>query len=126
MRIICLESKVNLSKVEETADSLYVRAAGQMREDDGGSWGDYVWDITNTDFVVPVQKWMTLRVYFAEGDECTGRFVLSIQPDGEAETVVHDIRDFTHHPDNPNPDGLTDFNPIKLYTDEEIVEYITR
>jgi Secretion system C-terminal sorting domain/Putative metal-binding motif len=115
--------KVNLAKVVETADSLHIRAAGQMRG--SGSWGDYIWDVTNTDFVVPVQKWMTLKVYFVEGDACTGRFRLSITPDGEPETIVHDIKDFTHHPDNPNPDGLSHFNPIKLYTSDETVEYMT-
>jgi hypothetical protein len=115
--------KVNLSKVVETPDSLYLRVAGQMR--DGGSWGDYVWDITNTNYIIPVQKWMTIRIYFVEGNDCTGRFIFSITPDGEPETIVHDIRNYTHHPDNPNPDGLSHFNPIKLYTSDETVEYIT-
>lgn len=47
-----------------------------------------------------------------------------MQPDGEPETVVHDIRNFTHGPNDNSPDGLSHFNPLKLYTSEWPIDHI--
>ena len=116
--------KVNLAKIVETPDSLRIRITGEIRNTETNKWDEDVFNIFNTNFVVPVQKWMTCKVYFREGDDCSGRFILTITPDGEAETIVHNVRNFTHHPDDPSPDGLSHFNPMKLYTDEEIVDYV--
>ena len=118
-------AKVDLKKVSESADSLRVRVSGQAYDEQNGNWSNDVWEYTNPDFLVPVQKWMTLKMYFVEGDECTGRFMFTITPDGEAETIVHDVRNFTHHPLDPDPDGLKHFNPMKLYTSDDLIEYIT-
>lgn len=118
--------KVDLAKVEEESpDSLQVRITAQSYDDGDDEWSIDVWEFFNPNFVVPVQKWMTLKIYFIEGDECNGRFILSITPDGEGETIVHDIRNFTHHPDNPDPDGLKHFNPLKLYTSDDVINYVT-
>ncbi len=114
--------KVDLAKVEDTPDSLQVRITAQSYGSSG--WTNYIWEFYNTDFAFPVQKWMTVRIYFVEGDECNGRFIFSITPDGETETIVHNIRNFTHHPDDPAPDGLKHFNPLKLYTSEDVIDYL--
>ncbi len=116
--------KVNLAKVLETEDSLKISITGQVRDEALDKWGEHIYDVINPDFIVPVQKWMTLKVYFVEGDDCSGRFVLTITPDGDPETTVLNVRNFTHHPDDPNPDGLSHINPIKLYCDDEIVDYV--
>jgi len=118
-------AKFDLKKVSESTDSLRVRASGQAYNAIDGAWNIDVWEYTNPDFLVPVQKWMTLKIYFVEGDECSGRFILTITPDGAAETVVHDIRHFTHHPSDPAPDGLKHFNPFKLYTSDDLINYVT-
>ena len=38
--------------------------------------------------------------------------------------VVFDITNFTHHPNDPNPDGLSHFNPMKLYTSKGLIDYV--
>lgn len=116
--------KVNLVKITDEPDSLRVRATAQARDLENDNWGNDIWEFYNTDYVVPIQKWMTLRVYFVEGNDCSGRFILTIEPDGESETIVHNVRNFTHHPEDPSPNGLSEFNPIKLYTDDDIVNYM--
>ena len=116
--------KANLVKITEDPDSLRIRVTGQIRDLVQDEWGEDIWEFYNNDYVVPVHKWMTLRVYFVEGDDCSGRFILTITPDGETETIVHNVRNFTHHPEDPSPDGLSQVNPFKLYTDNEIVEYV--
>ncbi len=45
---------------------------------------------------------------------------MSIQPDGEAEQLICDVQNFTHNTGDPAPDGVTGFNPMKLYTSKEI------
>ncbi len=117
--------KIDLKKVAESPDSLRVRAAAQAYNTQNNNWSDDVWEYTNPDFLVPVQKWMTFKMYFIEGDACNGRFILTITPDGEEETVVHDITNFTHHPSDPDPDGLKHFNPMKLYTSDDVIDYVT-
>ncbi len=44
--------------------------------------------------------------------------------EGGKRTVIFDIRDYTQHPEDPNPDGLSKFNPIKLYTSSELPEHV--
>lgn len=115
--------KVNLTKNGNFLDSVRVKATGQYHAGSPDSWQD-VWLIHNTSYVVPVKKWMTLRVYFAEGDDCTGRFIMTITPDGGQETIVFNVRNYTRHSDDPFPDGVRDFNPFKLYTSDDVVDWV--
>ncbi len=117
---------VNLKKIGEGTDSLRIGVKSQVKNMDTGKWQKpMVWDFTNTTFTVPVEKWMTIDVHFEEGDAEHGRFILSITPEGDAKTVVHDIKNYTHHPEDPAPDGLSHFNPFKLYTSDDLIEYVT-
>jgi len=83
-----------------------------------------VWAETSNAVEVPVGKWFTMDYYYKEGNKTTGRFYLSITPEGERKQVVFDIRNFTHNTTDPNPDGVTDFNPMKLYTSKELINYM--
>lgn len=116
---------IDLKKNGSAPGPLKMKVTGQVRKPDNSGWGDDIWQVLNTAYVIPVEQWMTIKFYFVEGDDCTGRFIVSVTPDGGYETIVHNIRNYTHHPDNPSPDGLTDFNPFKLYAGDEIVEYFT-
>lgn len=37
--------------------------------------------------------------------------------------VVFDVKNYTHNSKDAYPDGVTHFNPMKLYTSKEIVNY---
>ena len=50
-------------------------------------------------------------------------FYLSHQT-GEEKKVICDIRDFTCNTKDPNPDGITLWNPLKLYTSKKLVNYM--
>jgi hypothetical protein len=43
-------------------------------------------------------------------------------PDGGARQVLFDVRNWTHHPSDPAPDGITHLNPIKLYTSKAVID----
>jgi hypothetical protein len=73
---------------------------------------------------VPIGKWFTMEYYYKDGDSKSGRFYMAIQPDGEPKQVVFDINNFTHHTLDPSPNGLGNYNPMKLYTSKELVAYM--
>jgi len=55
-----------------------------------------------------------------------GRFVFFITASlGNRETTF-DITGFTQHPEDPCPDGFNRFNPMKLYTSEEIISFMNQ
>jgi hypothetical protein len=82
------------------------------------------WEEINTQVEVPLGQWITLDTYVKEGDAETGRFYLSLKPEKGPEIVLFDITNCTYHPDDPQPDGFADFNPMKLYTSDEIINFV--
>ena len=83
-----------------------------------------VWNATNPTVKVPICKWFTLEYYIKEGNADNGRFYLAITPDGEEKQVICDVHNFTHNTSDTNPDGITAYNPIKLYTSKELVSFM--
>ncbi len=73
---------------------------------------------------MPIARWVTLDYDFLEGNASTGHFLLTATVDGGESVQVFNIRNFTHHPDDPKPDGLSDFSPIKLYTSKKLINYV--
>ena len=83
-----------------------------------------VWESDNTELKVPVGKWFTMDYFFREGNAETGRFWMSVTPDGEPTQVIFDVHNYTHMTKDPSPNGLTGYNPMKLYTSKELVSYV--
>lgn len=73
---------------------------------------------------VPVGRWFTLEYFFREGDSRSGRFTMWITPEGGERQLVYDIAGFTHHTRDPSPDGVTGFNPLKLYTSKDVIAFM--
>ncbi|MEX1241420.1 MAG: hypothetical protein WEB30_16990 [Cyclobacteriaceae bacterium] len=85
-----------------------------------------IWAETNKNVKVPIGKWFTMDYYYKEGNDQDGRFYLSITTEGEKKQVVFDLKKITHHTQDPHPDGLGHFNPIKLYTSKELIAHMKR
>jgi hypothetical protein len=83
-----------------------------------------IWSETNREIKVPLEKWFTMEYYYQEGDQNNGRFYMAIMPEGNKKQVIFDIRKITHNTLDPKPDGVTDFNPLKLYTSKELIQYM--
>ena len=83
-----------------------------------------IWAETNEKIKVPVGKWFTMDYYYSEGNAQNGRFYLAITPAGGNREVIFDLNRITHNTQDPNPDGVTDFNPLKLYTSKELINYM--
>lgn len=85
-----------------------------------------VWraDPKSSNVAVPVGQWFTMDYYLKEGNAETGRFYLAITPDGGKKQVVYDMHNFTHATTDTSPNGVTGYNPAKLYTSKDVVAFV--
>jgi hypothetical protein len=83
-----------------------------------------IWSEKNNNIKVPVSKWFTLDLYYKEGNSSTGKFYLSMTPEGGMKQVIFDLTKFTHNTEDPHPVGVGDFNPIKLYTSKGLIDFM--
>ena len=80
----------------------------------------------NKSIDVPIGQWFTLEYYVKEGNGETGRFCMLMKTDDGKKQVVFDIQNFTHNTKDPNPDGIKLWNPFKLYTSGNLVNYMRK
>lgn len=117
---------LGIGKPVVTESDLYFILDGQdcqLFSDDSQKYTT-LWSETNQEVKVPIGKWFTLEYYYKEGNAENGKFYMTIQPDGGTKEVIFDLTRITHNSTDPNPDGVTDFNPIKLYTSKKLIEYM--
>jgi len=114
---------VNITKPEKgKVNSLRLHAKGDVNKRIG-KWVPE-WEQTAENFELPIGKWMTIEIYIKEGDNETGRFYLTVTPDGEEKQVVFNITNYTQHPDENCPDGFSHIHPLKFYTSAELTNYM--
>ncbi len=85
-----------------------------------------VWDVERRDYDVPLGEWLLSETYFKEGDYNTGRFYWALTREDGTKTVLFDVHDYTHHPDDPSPKGMEMFSPFKLYVSPTLVDVIRK
>jgi hypothetical protein len=85
---------------------------------------EVLWNESQHGFRVPYNKWMTLELYYREGDSKSGRLYMAVTPDDGERQVIFDVHDCTYHPENPSPAGLTHYNPMKMYTSSQLVQFL--
>jgi hypothetical protein len=77
----------------------------------------------DSDFEIPLGKWMTQEIYVKEGDENTGRIYMAITVDGKKTVIVDKITRTVSKPTATyTPDGQTSWNPIKIYTEGKVAK----
>lgn len=119
--------RITVNLVKERAGpngALFFQVKAQALDGRTRRWMAPVWKATNTDFVVPVGRWLNLDYGLVEGDSSSGRFVLAATVEGGKKEVIFDISNFTHHPDDRNPNGISEFNPMKLYTSSKLIDHV--
>lgn len=117
---------LGIGKPVATESDLYFILDGQDCElfADGSQKYTTVWSETNQSFKVPVGKWFTLEYYYKEGNAQNGKFYMAITPEGDSKHVIFDLTRITHNTQDPHPDGVGDFNPIKLYTSKGLIDFM--
>jgi len=117
---------LGIGKPEKGESDLFFIVDGQDCElfSDGRQKYTTLWSEINREVNVPIGKWFTAEYYYLEGDNQTGRYFMAIQPDGEEKQVIFDLNRFTHNSTDSNPNGVSDFNPLKLYTSKKLIDYM--
>lgn len=116
---------VNLVKENASRDSpLLFHVQSETLDRKTQRWSNTVWRQTADNFVVPTGRWIDLEYGYKEGDASQGRFFMAATVEGGSRTILFDIRNFTHHPGDASPNGLTHFNPLKLYTSGRLVDHV--
>jgi hypothetical protein len=117
---------LGMGKPTAQASDLYFILDAQDCElfQDGSQKYTTLWAETNPAVKVPIGRWFTMTYYYKEGNATTGRFYMTITPEGEKEQVVFDLTRLTHNSQDPSPDGVTDFNPMKLYTSKDLISFM--
>jgi len=92
--------------------------------EDGSQKYTTLWAETNEEVKVPIGEWFTLEYYYKEGNETDGRYYLAIKTEKGEEEVIFDLHKITHNTTDPDPDGVSDFNPLKLYTSKGLIDYM--
>lgn len=82
------------------------------------------WEQEATNFAIPFGTWMEIELYLLEGDENNGRFYMAVTPEGGSKVVLFNITNNTQHLKEKCPDGFTHFQPMKLYTSDEVINYM--
>jgi hypothetical protein len=105
---------LNLVKEAKAGAPLVFGLKSDTQADGVSSWEE-VWEHVS-DVTVPIGEWFTLEVSMTEGDESTGRAQVHVTTLDGTRHEVADISNWTHHPEDPAPDGFTDINTLKVYT----------
>lgn len=107
---------LNLIKPDnQSGTPFFFGIKGESQEDGSSEWVSVWEDAIVTQEVVPIGEWFTLDVTLLEGDQSNGEVILGITRDGERREFVN-LTDWTYHPDDPDPDGFSTLNTMKLYT----------
>ncbi len=117
---------LTLSKPVSSESDLYFKVEAQDCElhDDGSQTYNILWSYTNNDVKIPLGEWFTLQYYYKEGNESNGKFQMWIKTESGAESEIFDVTQFTHNSSDPSPDGITEFNPLKLYTSSSLINWM--
>ncbi|MBP2830831.1 discoidin domain-containing protein [Aquimarina sp. U1-2] len=115
--ILPYRMKVNIVKANGRNKKLFLRSTGEIKSRPccWGEGNDKIWETTST-FPLPLDTWFTLELYIKEGNNSSGRFLLVLTTENNEKVTMANISNWTHHPDDKNPDGITEFNPLKMYT----------
>lgn len=88
-----------------------------------------IWDRVSN-YVVPVGEWLSLEYRYRQGNAANGRFVLIVEADSDAgPTTVVDVTGYTYDPAADAPGGtgpvpLTNWNPQKLYSSDNVLHWV--
>lgn len=113
---------MNIQKPDTTVGSnLYFGTHGQTKDTINSLWNN-VWSEIDYTYAVPTGQWLTFDTYFFEGDSTDGRYKVTVTDTLNNTHTLFDITDYTHHPQDTLPDGVTNFNPMKLYTSGILID----
>ena len=120
---------LNIAKPAGAGKPLYFAVSGSIAEGGKirhGIWKP-IWGHVGDNYDVPVGEWLDVEIGYKAGNKNTGRFYMGVKGEQESKfTTVFDFNDWTYHPDSPEPVPLTDWQPLKLYSGQNIIDFIRK
>lgn len=119
---------ITLVKTQGEYSQLYFKASYKKYVGGDPPYGQFeeVWSEVSPYFA-PTEWWFDLEVGYKMGDQNTGRFYLGIKYPyswyNEKVTLM-DVTNWTYHPDSPSPIPVTTLQPLKLYGQDNIMDYL--
>ncbi len=115
--------RMNLNIIKASGENkpLHFRATGekQSRPCCWGEGDDKKWEV-ESDYELPLNTWIDMELYIKEGKGEAGKFQVALTSERGKKHMAFDITGSTCNPDDPEPDGIKYFNPIKMYTKDYI------
>lgn len=103
---------------------LYFGAKGRDPEMEVPRMENNSWEVINTNFPIPLGKWMTQEIYIKEGGSAgtanPGGFYMAITLDGLKTTIVSKVGMTTSEEPGYIPDGQSSWSPMKVYTEGKV------
>lgn len=113
-----------IKKSDKKGSPLIFEVRSQIKQEEKKKpWQGNIWEEVAEDYEIPFGKWITLRYDFIQGNDKTGRFKLTVTEDS-VEHSIFNIHDWTYHPENPEPSGLTSVNLIKMYVSYQLINHL--
>ena len=111
---------IGKARNESTGDICFV-----VTSQDGDGKYVTVWEERNSNIPVPIGEWVTMEYYMKDGDAQNGHFYMAMtREDGTRREIVN-VRNFTYNTKNPNSNGITFYNPLKVYiTDTDAMAFL--
>lgn len=120
---------IGIAKPEGVGKPLYFLAAGEVSAGGAirkGKWKT-IWSQVAGNFEIPLGEWLDIEMGYRQGDRSSGRFYMAVKPASESRfTTLFDIKNWTYHPDSPQPVALSDWQPLKLYTSSRVIDFVRR
>lgn len=120
---------LGIAKPAGAGQPLYFIAAGEVSAGGAigkGNW-ESVWTEVARNFEIPLGEWLDIEMGYRQGDRRSGRFYLAVRRQSDSRfTTLFDVRNWTYHPDSPQPVALSDWQPLKLYTHSRVIDFVRR
>ena len=120
-----LKLSLNIAKPRGVGMPLYFVASAAIA--DGDTKWKGIWAETGANYEVPVGEWLDIEIAYAAGDDTSGRYYMGVKRSSEERfTTVLDVTNWTYNPNSPEPVPLTHWNPLKLYTSSDIIDFVRK
>jgi hypothetical protein len=116
--------KLGIGKPDKLSNDLFFYVYGQDYNSKTEKYKT-IWSEMNHELKVPIGEWFNIEIYFKEGNSTSGRFYIAIRKQNQSNTIIFDIHNFTYNSLDPLPNGISHFNPFKLYTSKKIIDYMS-
>ena len=118
---------LSLDKEPGSNHDLYFKLETQDRDIDSIKKKDVfvnTWKCINKEVPVPFGRWITLEIYFKEGNAENGRMYVTYTSGKGKKQVLFDVKNITYYTKETHPKGFDDCAVMKFYSSKRMADYM--